>query len=317
MTPSPNLKPLLVDARGIPVMIAADIGRGRVLVSGDPAIALPRRDGHLPSGLTILIGWLQSRQAGEQPEVRAEVLAAEAQLDERIYPEHELRHGNLSIYYSDTLADHVQTIVGNIDRIYTLVRDQHGDELDHGLKVVLFASRGSGYAATGEIGIGVLGPEAMVLAVLAHELTHQWVHPAVLPTSLNEGWASLVASRVLAALGFEKESEAERESFRTSYKRLEQERGSLDLRQWPGGPPLGPGYMGKAMALIERAEARYGPGFTVDFLRKAKEYIRTGSYESLDNMEAVAAVAAEVLQMKLDDILAVLTGNNGCQPMTY
>ena len=219
-----------------------------------------------------------------------------------IYPENRVEVGNFTVFYSEHLSGNARIIINNLDQVCSLLAKYHGEPLVVRLNLLLLPTAGSRYASADEIAVGALGDEANILAVLAHELTHVWVRPAVLPSSFNEGWATLAAQRVVAALGYTDYARLERAGYGESLRCLEEKQGPLNFYDWPNGPPqeMVPAYMGKAMNVIEDLEKRFGPELIATVMARGKHHIRQGVLRSPLSLDELASLFTEIVGDDLD-----------------
>lgn len=278
----------VTDRNQRPVLVEGGFGAGRLAVAGDEGILLTNDYSKLTAGALELVERLAGNLSGEPRDV----------IPDRLYPEHTLQHGTITLYYSQVLAQYVEFLVEHADEAFDFIGKLHGHELPAGLRVVLLACAGSGYSAHGEVGIGVLGEAANVIDVFGHELTHEWVWPAKMPSSIEEGWASLAGARLCAYLGFDDYAQRQQASYANAFERTKAELGHLDLLT--GHQTEGvhwAGHMGKTMYLVKRAEELYGPTFTPDFFTLAIERIQRGEASSPLTIEDIARIAGTLLQM--------------------
>ena len=229
---------------------------------------------------------------------------------QRLYPELTLTHGEITVHYSQVLKDYVELIIEHADEIFEFLEDYHGHALSQ-MRVVLLACAGSGYAAGGEVGIGVLGERANVIEVMGHELTHEWVRPAILPSTMNEAWAIIMGLRVTNLVGFAEHYEEEMARLKNAYENAKTLGVNMDLRltkEETGDHWFG--FIGKVLQLVETAEAMYGDHFSRDFFTLAIQRIQEGKAHSPLTIRDIANVAGEVLNMDPEVIYERLQGGH-------
>ncbi|MCK9222761.1 MAG: hypothetical protein M0Q40_09120 [Limnochordia bacterium] len=297
----PGFVAKVTDGNDRPVLVEGTVGKGQLAVAGDEGILLTNDFSQLSSEAFKLVDRLVVNRTGGDTGI----------VEERLLPEHTLQHGDITLYYSDVLKDYVDLIIEHADEVFDFIGGLHGHNLPEGLRVVLLACWGSGYSAHGEIGVGVLGEVANVIDVLGHELTHEWVWPAKMPPSIEEGWCSLAGARLSEQLGFTEYAERQRTSFANAYSQTKRELEHLDLGT--GHETKGvhwSGHMGKTMHLVEEAEEIYGPGFTRDFFTLARQLISKGEASSPLTLEDIAIVVGAILSIDQKVIYDRLRGGN-------
>jgi len=278
------------DSNHRPVLIQGTISNGRIAMVSEEAVLFTNNGRKFSPGARELLDWLGGNRIGK----------AQGAVEERLYPEATLQHGNITVYYSDVLKEHVDLIVEHADEILEFIEECHGHSLSE-MRVVLLACAGSGYAAGGEIGVGVLGDKTNVIEVMGHELTHEWVRPAILPSTMNEAWAIIMGLRVARIAGFEEHWASETARLEAAYNTAKEQLLDMDLRlakeetgqHWFG-------YIGKTLHLVQTAEEMYGEDFSKEFFTLAIKRIKEGSANSPLTLKDIAVVVGDILCVEPD-----------------
>jgi len=290
----------VVDAQDRPVLLTGTLGQGRFAMVSDDAVLFINNGRELTPGGVELLQWLGEHRIGKN----------QGYVAQRLYPELTLTHGEITVHYSQVLKDYVELIIEHADEIFEFLEDYHGHALSQ-MRVVLLACAGSGYAAGGEVGIGVLGERANVIEVMGHELTHEWVRPAILPSTMNEAWAIIMGLRVTNLVGFAEHYEEEMARLKNAYENAKTLGVNMDLRltkEETGDHWFG--FIGKVLQLVETAEAMYGDHFSRDFFTLAIQRIQEGKAHSPLTIRDIANVAGEVLNMDPEVIYERLQGGH-------
>lgn len=283
--------PLITDNVGQPVMAVRQFGSGRIFLTAEDCIL-----GNPPINTTFMsniFNWLthghRTRYPGYTPL-------------QRVIPELSQTINHVTIHYAASLGDRYQFIQDNFGIVYSHLQVMTSVEPIYDLVILCLATGGGGYSAGQEIGVGVLTADPYVIGVLTHEMAHSWNEPGGFPgAAFEEGWASLMAIRVLERMGYRQEASDGRAIYEAQFRRLDPSGTELDLNADLTGIPLDDlqAYMGKAMWVFETLERNHSNDFMIRLMPLHRHWVQVGRASNPVTLDEFITMLSTVAGMDL------------------
>lgn len=176
---------IITDAQGRAVMAIKRVGKGKVVVFSGKRTLWGLTQPPDPQSTTVarqLIGNLfafLSREASPRID--------EPRVPDLIPPDKELRVGQMRIRHTDPLKERAEYLAKEFPRLYREMERLFGVPPARPIDIEVLPTAGGGWTSGNLIGIGALGKDDDVLAILLWEMTNAWKLPSA------HGWIEVWA----------------------------------------------------------------------------------------------------------------------------
>jgi hypothetical protein len=291
---------VLSDAEGRPVMVAMQVGEGRVVVFGTRLFFSPSDSRRLINEefVTRLFGWLSEPCAGDytfRPE-RRETLAPVA-----------MRRGSIQVHGLPPMQNVAARLFARATEAHDSLERRFGYTPKGIYHVIPIADPAGGGGAAGAddgliVGAGAIcrnqAQEATMTGVIAHEMAHTYVQARL--SNLEEPFASLYGYRVVTELGLadgfldpDPQIPSRLEAWpRRAFEEYDPAGNRLDL-SLPPTRQSSNAMFGKGMWVVEELEQAYGDDFMVRCFRYLEEHNVKGPLSTEQVVNYLSEVAGE------------------------